>query len=95
MQRSIPLAFTKRSLGNTGTKAKKYYVLDTFRNSYPVCFLLDSLFPGPDVPYPDAADGENHQDRQDKDAQQDRDDHMGWIGCNVIRLIFAPTLVLE
>ena len=41
---------------------------------------LDPLLPGPDVPDPDPAYGEDHQHREHKDAHQDGDDDMARVG---------------
>ena len=41
---------------------------------YPV---FHPLLPGTDVPDPDGADGDDHQDREQEDAHQDGDDHVG------------------
>ena len=42
-----------------------------------ICPVFDPLLPGPDVPDPDGADGDDHQDREQEDAHQDGDDHVG------------------
>ena len=57
-----------------------YYVLfHTLGYFVFLCPVLDPLLPGPDVPDPDAADGDDHQDRENKDAPEDGDDYMGWV----------------
>ena len=42
--------------------------------------MLDCSAPCSDVPYPDAAEGDDDQDRDHEDAGQDGGDHMGRVG---------------
>jgi hypothetical protein len=53
--------------------------VNTFRYFVLLGPVFDPLFPGSDVPDPDGADGDDHQDRQHDDAHQDRHDDMNGI----------------
>ena len=48
----------------------------TFYNCVLFHPVLDILFPGPNVPHPDVADGDSDHDGEHEDAHQDGDDHI-------------------
>ena len=45
--------------------------------------VFDALLPGPDVPDPGGADGDDHQDRKQEDAHQDGHDNMDGVSWNI------------
>ena len=51
--------------------------------------VFDPLLSGPDVPDPDGADGDDHQDRKHEDAYLDGHDDMG--GSSEIVLFISWT----
>ena len=53
-----------------------FYTFYNFVLFHPV---LDPLLPGPDVPHPDVADGDDDHDREHEDAHQDGNDHICWV----------------
>ena len=59
-----------------------FFITFTFCYFILISHVFDPRLPGPDVLEPDAADGDEHQDRDHEDTRQDGDDHVFWIGCN-------------
>ena len=57
-------------------------LLHTFWYFVLFCPVLDPLLPGLDVPDPDGADGDQHQEGKHEDAHKDGDDHVSRISWN-------------